>query len=81
MGFLQCDKMGMSGRKTLYAPHCSIQCRATVLINSRRKETMNENPLALLLDDNLMSAMRVQAQLERSGYRVLTQRSLEDCAG
>lgn len=37
---------------------------------------MNTQPLALLLDDNLMSAMRVQAQLQRMNYRVHTAREL-----
>lgn len=34
----------------------------------------NNQPLALLLDDNLMSATRVQAQLQRMDYRVQTAR-------
>jgi ActR/RegA family two-component response regulator len=37
--------------------------------------------LALLLDDNLMSAVRVQAQLERIGYRVQTARNLPNDEG
>jgi len=36
---------------------------------------MNE-PLALLLDDNLMSASRVAAQLERAGFRVQIARAV-----
>ena len=36
---------------------------------------------ALLLDDNLMSAVRVQAQLERMGYRVQTGRNVPDAEG
>ena len=28
------------------------------------------NPLALLLDDNLMTTMRVRSQLEKMNYRV-----------
>lgn len=31
---------------------------------------------ALLLDDNLMSAVRVQSQLQRAGYRVSTVRAI-----
>jgi DNA-binding NarL/FixJ family response regulator len=37
--------------------------------------------LALLLDDNLMSAVRVQAQLERMNYRVRTERNVPDADG
>ncbi len=37
---------------------------------------MNTQRLALLLDDNLMSAMRVQAQLQRMDFRVQTAREL-----
>lgn len=33
---------------------------------------------ALLLDDNLMSAVRVQAQLERMSYRVQTARNVPE---
>ena len=36
---------------------------------------------ALLLDDNLMSAVRVQAQLERMSYRVQTARNIPDTEG
>ncbi|MDQ3813073.1 MAG: response regulator [Armatimonadota bacterium] len=39
-----------------------------------------ESPLALLLDDNLMSTMRVQPQLERMGYRVRTARTVPEVA-
>ncbi|HEX8234751.1 MAG TPA: hypothetical protein VF600_02250 [Abditibacteriaceae bacterium] len=37
--------------------------------------------LTLLLDDNLMSTVRVQAQLERMGYRVQTGRNIPDAEG
>ena len=37
-------------------------------------------PLVLLLDDNLMSATRVQAQLQRMNFRVLTARAVPDAA-
>jgi DNA-binding NarL/FixJ family response regulator len=37
--------------------------------------------LALLLDDNLMSAVRVQAQLERMNYRVRTERNVPSAEG
>jgi DNA-binding NarL/FixJ family response regulator len=36
---------------------------------------------ALLLDDNLMSAVRVPAQLERMGYRVQIGRNVPDAEG
>ena len=43
------------------------------MTNGHETSTM---PLALLLDDNLMSAVRVQAQLERMSYRVHTERNV-----
>jgi CheY-like chemotaxis protein len=36
----------------------------------------NDRPLALLLDDNLMSAVRVQRQLQEAGYRVIVARTV-----
>ena len=35
-----------------------------------------EQPLALLLDDNLMIAVRLQRQLQEAGYRVTTARAV-----
>lgn len=40
------------------------------------EETASESAFALLLDDNLMSATRIAAQLQRINYRVETARAL-----
>lgn len=44
-------------------------------MNSESNE-VQQKELAILMDDNLMSAVRVQGQLERAGYRVHVARVL-----